>query len=79
MPNGEIEPVGCFNIVRCIQVTDEEQLYLVAKLLGINVDKAKQMQVGNVYIVQDLDPDQPAKQQGCDPRTTLVTTSHPEA
>ena len=73
MPNGDIEPIdGCFNVVRCIAVSDQQKLYLIAKLLGINVNKAEQMSVSNVYIVQDCDPAHPAKSKGCDPATTLV-------
>jgi hypothetical protein len=80
MPNGEITPVEnkCFNVVRCIQVTDKDTLYVIAKLLGINAKKAKKMQVGNVYIVQDCDPSQPAKRRACNPRTTLVTPADTE-
>lgn len=73
MPNGDIQPVeGCFNIVRCISVSDRRKLNLLAKLLGINARKAAQMEVGNVYISQDCNPKQPAKREGCNPDTTLA-------
>ena len=73
MPNGEIERVSaCFDIMRCIQVKDEEHLLSIAKLLGINSKKFDQLKVGNIYIAQDCQVQSPAVKAGDDAPNPLM-------
>ncbi len=78
MPNGDlvsaVPPAGGVNVVRCIKVSSQAELYALAKVLGINSAKFSKLTAPptTLYIVQDLPGNPPLTTHHC-ATTDLVT------